>query len=395
MADIVLNGDTSGAITVAAPAVAGTHTLTLPTETGTIATTSDVSNAVGRNLIINGDMKIDQRYSSSAATVSSGYTVDRWKFQEGGSGGQVVSVQQVTDAPAGFSNSFKLTNTTASSSITADAYNMFWQAVEGLNWSHLEWGTSDAKSVTISFWVKASIAGNYSLAVRSSTNDRSYVTSYAISSANTWEYKTVTIAGPTSGTFNTDNTKAIQVAFTHSMGSNYTSSGNDAWQSESKLGATGTQVALSNTVNSTWQVTGVQLEVGTAATPFEHRPYDMEFARCQRYYQKYLNDSGATGEGFWGTGLQDSTTSFVGGFVFATPMRIKPTAFETSGTATDYRVQIKGNSSVTCSSVPTVTGMTSWGARLVFTTASGLTAGEAGIYRSNTTAAYVAWSAEL
>jgi len=353
------------------------------------------SAPVGKNRIINGDMRIDQRYSGSAATVSSGYTVDRWKFQEGGSGGQVVSVQQVTDAPVGFSNSFKLTNTTASSSVTADAYNMFWQAVEGLNWSDLEWGTSDAKSVTVSFWVKASIAGNYSFVIRSSTNDRSYVTPYAISSADTWEYKTITIAGPTSGTFNTDNTKAIQVIFTHSMGSNYLSSGNDAWQSESKLGATGTQVALSNTVNSTWQVTGVQLEVGTSETPFEHLQYGQQYALCQRYYQKYLNDSGATGEGFWGTGLQDSTTSFVGGFVYQTPMRIKPTAFETSGTATDYRVQIKGNSSVTCSAVPTVSGMTTWGARLTFTTASGLTAGEAGIYRSNTTAAYVAWSAEL
>ncbi len=244
------------------------------------------SAPVGKNRIINGDMRVDQRNSGSADTVSSGYTVDRFKFQEGGSGGQVVSVQQVTDSPVGFSNSFKLTNTTASSSITADAYNMFWQAVEGLNWSDLEWGTSDAKTVTISFWVKASIAGNYSLAIRSSNNDRSYVSSYTISSASTWEYKTITIAGATSGTFNTDNTKAIQVAFTNSMGSNYTSSGNDAWQSESKLGATGTQVALTNTINSTWQVTGVQLEAGTTATPFEHLQYSQQLALCKRYYEK-------------------------------------------------------------------------------------------------------------
>ncbi len=244
------------------------------------------SAPVGKNRIINGDMRVDQRNSGSAATVSSDYTVDRFKFQEGGSGGQVVSVQQVTDSPVGFSNSFKLTNTTASSSITADAYNMFWQAVEGLNWSDLEWGTSDAKTVTISFWVKASIAGNYSLAIRSSNNDRSYVTPYTISSASTWEYKTITIAGATSGTFNTDNTKAIQVAFTNSMGSNYTSSGNDAWQSESKLGATGTQVALTNTINSTWQVTGVQLEAGTTATPFENLMHSQQLSMCQRYYEK-------------------------------------------------------------------------------------------------------------
>ncbi len=162
-------------------------------------------------------------------------------------------------------------------------------------------------------------------------------------------------------------------------------------------GVTGTATGGTNlTVEfATGTISKVQLEVGSNASTFEQLPIHQTLGLCQRYYQKYKNDSGATGEGFWGTGLQDSTTSFVGGFVFATPMRIKPTAFETSGTATDYRVQIKANSSVTCSSVPTVTGMTSWGARLVFTTASGLTAGEAGIYRSNTTAAYVAWSAEL
>ncbi len=256
------------------------------------------SAPVGKNRIINGDMRIDQRNSGSAATVGSDYTVDRFKFQEGGSGGQVVSVQQVTDSPVGFSNSFKLTNTTASSSITADAYNMFWQAVEGLNWSDLEWGTSDAKTVTISFWVKASIAGNYSLAIRSSNNDRSYVTPYTISSASTWEYKTITIPGPTSGTFNTDNTKAIQVAFTNSMGSNYTSSGNDAWQSESKLGATGTQVALTDTINSTWQVTGVQLETGTTATPFEHLQYQQQLALCQRYFSSSYGTS-AVGTSTW------------------------------------------------------------------------------------------------
>ena len=293
------------------------------------------SAAVGKNKIINGDMRIDQRNSGSAATVSSDYTVDRFKFQEGGSGGQVVSVQQVTDSPVGFSNSFKLTNTTASSSITADAYNMFWQAVEGLNWSDLEWGTSDAKTVTISFWVKASIAGNYSLAIRSSTNDRSYVAPYTISSASTWEYKTITISGPTSGTFNTDNTKAIQVAFTNSMGSNYTSSGNDAWQSESKLGATGTQVALTNTINSTWQVTGIQLEANTTATPFENLMYSQQLQLCQRYY--YIPAQGVNSE--INVGWYYNSTWMSSVIDMPVPMRVKPTLTDTTGSGyyTIYR----------------------------------------------------------
>ena len=349
------------------------------------------SAPVGRNRIINGDMRIDQRNAGSVATVSSDYTVDRWKFQEGGSGGQVVSVQQVTDAPVGFLNSFKLTNTTASSSVTADAYNMFWQAIEGLNWSDLEWGTSDAKSVTISFWVKASIAGNYSLAVRSSTNDRSYVTPYAISSADTWEYKTVTIAGPTSGTFNTDNTKAIQVAFTHSMGSNYTSSGNNAWQSESKIGATGTQVALSNTVNSTWQVTGVQLEANTTATPFEHLQYGQQLLLCQRYYQ-FISGAGSS-YAFFGTGTYISTTNARGTIAIPySSLRANPT-ITFGGTASNYR--LISSVTKTCSSItgsmPNKNGVISISA---FSAAS--TQGNSAYLSSNASSAtYITISAEL
>jgi len=184
---------------------------------------------------------------------------------------------------------------------------------------------------------------------------------------------------------------------THTLSWTGTAQGKIGGGSFAATGVTGTATGGTNlTIEfNTGTITKVQLELGSSATAFEYLLYANQYTLCQRYYQKYLNDSGATGEGFWGTGLQDSTTSFVGGFIFQTPMRIQPTAFETTGTATDYRVQIKGNGSVTCSSVPTVTGMTSWGARLVFTTASGLSAGEAGIYRSNTTAAYVAWSAEL
>jgi hypothetical protein len=379
MASIKLKGDTSGEVIISAPSVAGNTTLTLPATSSTLAT----QNSLGvRNRIINGNMRIDQRNAGSAATVSSDYTVDRWKFQEGGSGGQVVSVQQVTDAPVGFLNSFKLTNTTASSSVTADAYNMFWQSVEGLNWSDLEWGTSDAKSVTISFWVKASIAGNYSLAVRSSTNDRSYVTPYAISSADTWEYKTVTIAAPTSGTFNTDNTKAIQVAFTHSMGSNYTSSGNNAWQSESKLGATGTQVALSNTVNSTWQVTGVQLETGTTATPFENLQYGQQLAMCQRYYIK-ITDPAACGVAAGGNSARNS-------IFLPVTMRANPSVLA-SGTFNFYN----GAATRTGTVVGYYPGISAQVVQLDFTLSSGFTTSQAVTLFTNNGNQFISSSAEL
>lgn len=299
MADIVLTGNTSGAITVAAPAVAGTNTITLPASTGTMALTS---NRLGINKIINGDFAVNQRAVSGTVSLSSGeYGHDRFK---GGSSGATYT----------FATSANVTTIT----ITAGTLQ---QVIEGNN---LQSGTH-----------------------------------------------TLSWTGTAQGKINSGSFAATGVTGTATGGTNLTVEFN-----------TGT-------------VTKVQFEPGSTTTPFQYLLYSDQLELCQRYYQKYLNDSGATGEGFWGTGLQDSTTSFVGGFIFQTPMRIQPTAFETSGTATDYKVQIKGNSSVICSSVPTVTGMTSWGARLVFTTASGLTAGEAGIYRSNTTAAYVAWSAEL
>ncbi len=340
------------------------------------------------NRIINGDMRIDQRYSGTAVTTASGYTLDRWKFQEGGSGNQALSVQRVTDSPAGFAYSAKQTVTTDTSSIAADAYNMFWQAIEGFNWADAGWGASGAKSVTLSFHVKSSIAGNYSLAIRSSNNDRSYVVPYAISSADTWEKITLVIPGPTDGTFTADNTKTIQVAFTHSMGSNYTSSGNGAWQSESKLGATGTQVALTNTDGATWQVTGVQLEVNSTATSFEYRQLGQELELCQRYYYR-------RNLGLFGLGFINNTTTMGVSITYPVSMRIAPTALEQTGTASNYQIVYLATAAA-CSAVPAFGGETSTDAtRVTATVSSGLTAGQAGGLRAATTGVYLAWSAEL
>lgn len=355
---------------------------------GTIQATAPAQ----KNKIINGNMLIAQRGTSGTPTAAGEYLAcDRWKAWEASDAS--VTVSQETDGPTGqFTKCLKYNITTADSSITASQFGMVRQMIEGHNIVDLGFGTASAQSVTISFWVKSSLTGSHGAALNNGNEDRSYPFAYTVSSANTWEYKTVTIPGDTSGTWDTDNTAGMIVTFGLGTGTTYQGTA-DAWQAGNKFQPSSTIQNIGTVSN--WNVTGVQLEAGVNATDFENLQYGQQYTLCQRYYQKYLNDSGATGEGFWGTGLQDSTTSFVGGFVYQTPMRIKPTAFETSGTATDYRVQIKGNSSVTCSAVPTVSGMTTWGARLTFTTASGLTAGEAGIYRSNTTAAYVAWSAEL
>ena len=290
MADIVLTGDTSGAITIAAPAVAGTHTLTLPTETGTIATKTDVSNSIGRNLIINGDMKIDQRNGGASNTLvgtstthnTSTIMTDRWQlFLHGIINAQTY--QQVTDAPAGFSHSLKITNNSTTQSVGAANALTPRQKIEGLNTAHLNWGTSDAKTITISFWVKASVTGTYPVSVGNSAFDRAYVSTYTVSSANTWEKKTVTIAGDTSGTWLIDNSLGINVMFSLDAGTKFETTANE-WVAGNKRSISSSVHFVAN-ASATWQITGVQLEAGTTATPFEHRPYDMELLRCFRYFE--------------------------------------------------------------------------------------------------------------
>ena len=282
MADIVLTGDTSGAITVAAPAVAGTHTLTLPTETGTIATKTDVSNSVNRNLIINGDMQISQRGTSFAN--ASGYTLDRFTFTDTGSGEFTVS--QSTDVPSGqgFASSMKLDCTTANASLGSSDQVRQIHKIEGYNLQQLSYGTSAAKSLTMSFWVKSNKTGTYCVTL--SQEDRSYASytsEYTISASNTWEKKTLTFDGDTSGVINNDNGAGLWVMFAFGAGSGRHIAA-DTWVGSYGL-ATSNQVNLSDSTSNELYLTGVQLEVGTVATPFEHRPYDIELLRCFRYFE--------------------------------------------------------------------------------------------------------------
>jgi hypothetical protein len=238
------------------------------------------TNSMGfRNRIINGDMRIDQR-NAGAAITSAGYCVDRWNTDR--PAGAVYTQQQVADAPAGFVNSLRITNTTPATP-TSGQYTFSRQIIEGLNISDLGWGTASAQAVTVSFWVKASITGTYSLFAINSAEDRSYVGTFAVSAANTWEFKTVTIPGDTSGTWLTNNSNGIRFGFDLGSGSNFQGTGN-AWNSGWKQRTSGT-VNFCQTSGATFQFTGVQLEAGTVATPFERRDYGRELMMCQRYYQ--------------------------------------------------------------------------------------------------------------
>jgi len=237
-----------------------------------------------RNRLINGNMVIDQR-NAGAAVTGSGFAVDRFQTVATSITSLAVSSQQVSDAPSnsGFNFSYKYTVTTAATAYSSGGRTGVLHRVEGNNTADFMFGIANAKAITLSFWVKSSISGTYSVGILNNDSTRAYPATYQIASANTWEYKTITIPGETSGTWLTDNGRGIQIEFCLGADASRLGTAN-AWNSAFVTGSTGTTL-LSDTLNATWQITGVQLEAGSVATPFERRPYGTELALAQRYYQ--------------------------------------------------------------------------------------------------------------
>jgi hypothetical protein len=261
---------------------------------GTNGVTFNDGTAVGtaaslgvRNKIINGAMEIDQRNAGASVTVNNtvgGYGLDRW-YYENNSGSGVFTVQRVADAPSGFLNSLKITTTTADATLNATDRALIAQKIEGYNTIDLAFGSASAKTITISFWCKSSLTGTFGGVVCNNAGNRSYPFTYSVSSASTWEYKTITVTGDTTGTWLTDNSAGVIVIWGLGVGSTYSGTAG-SWAASQYLSATG-GVNVIGTNSATWQITGVQLEVGSVATPFERRLYNQELAMCQRYYYKY------------------------------------------------------------------------------------------------------------
>lgn len=334
-----------------------------------------------KNRIINGAMVIDQRNNGASVSVTSTptYFLDRFLSTEDTDG--TLSVQQVSDAPTGFTRSIRFTVGTADASLTSTQYAYFRQAIEGYNFADLAFGTASAATVTVSFWVKSSVAGLYSGNLASSNHDRCNAFSFTINAANTWEQKTVTITGDLTGTWNTTNGVGAYLHFCLCSGSTYLQSSTGVWQAGTFLGATGT-TNLMATAGATFLVTGVQLEKGVTATSFDYRPYTTELQLCQRYLPAY-NNNGSTVTPI-GTASEISGTQATLVLPFKVTARVPPTNISVSSGAAITLHHSGANIATTA--ITFAAGGVDNG-YVVLTAASGLTAGYSGYVYLNSTSA--------
>jgi hypothetical protein len=346
-------------------------------------------SSVFRNRIYNGQMQIDQRNAGASVTVNSGsqvFPVDRF-FGTGQSSDGVYTLQQSSVAPTGFVNSIIATVTTADSSIGATQNYLLRQRIEGYNIADLMWGTASAQTVTFSFWVRSSLTGTFGGTLHNGNGDRFYPYSYTITSANTWEYKTITIAGDTTGTW--EKTNGIGLNIIWSLGTGSTLLGTtSAWTATTFTGFTG-QTNLIATNGATWQVTGVQLEKGSTATSFDYRPYTTELALCQRYCVRFLGNSAYSASP---SALNAySTAGAQGPLTMPVTMRAVPTYTASTLLFTDVSTI---NNSISSSSVDS--GQSGTQSVWIDIQSSSLTISRTGYVKANnSTSAFIILSAEL
>tara|TARA_R100001440_G_scaffold73476_1_gene98103 strand:+ start:396 stop:1436 length:1041 start_codon:yes stop_codon:yes gene_type:complete len=246
------------------------------------------NNANFRNLFINGDMSIAQR-GTSTSSVSSGTTFpccDRWKFQLSSAGTWTVSQSTTVPTGEGFANSFKLDCTSANGSLSGNEYLFLRQEVEGQFLQQLKKGTSSAEKTTLSFWVRSNVTGTYIVEFDDNDNSRNINKAYTIDAADTWEKKSIVFEGDTTGAFGNDNGSSARIFWWLAAGTSWTSGTlATSWEATNNADRAVGQVNLASSTDNEWYITGVQWEVGDTATDFEHLPHDVQFHRCQRYFQ--------------------------------------------------------------------------------------------------------------
>ena len=352
---------------------------------------SKIDNNINfRNIIINGGMDLAQRGTSTSSITSSGYnTADRFKVTVSNMG--TWTQTQSTEVPTGqgFAKSLKMDCTTADASPSAGDFLIIEQQVEGQNLQYLKKGTSSAESVTLSFWVKSNKTGTYIFELVDNDNSRAISKSYTISSADTWEKKTITYAGDTSGAFDNDNAGSLRLFFWLGGGTNYTSGTlNTSWGTRVDTNAAVGQVNLADSTSNEWYVTGVQLEAGTTASDFEFVPVDVNKNRCFRYYQ-VLGDSSIDNLGMascHSTGAAYSVIQFI------TEMRSAPSLDHVTGT--NYYKLFNGGNTDTFDSFLFAVVSTKNG-RLANNGGISVTTGHAGWFVCENANSFVAFDAEL
>jgi len=309
---------------------------------GEVLTNSQIGGR--RNLIINGDMTISQRLTSKTGITSSDfYTVDRFEVTIVSAGTYTMAQSTTVPTGQGFSNSVKMDCTTADASLSGTDQIRLSTYLEGRDLQHLKYGTSSAESLTLQFWVRSNKTGTYIVWFIQPDDDRQNAASYTINSANTWEKKTITISGDTTGVIDNDSGRGLEISFILGAGSDYTS-GTAPSDWEARVNANryaGQTVNLSDSTDNEWIMTGFQMEVGQQATPFEKRSYGDELLLCQRYYEKQGAGPDQTTANFNFKSMpvkMANNTTYIQGHQFAVAKRADPTIVVYSRNATSGKV---------------------------------------------------------
>jgi len=340
-------------------------------------------NTGRRNLIINGAMQVAQRGTSFSSISSAAYPVDRFFVQDVNSAAGEATVSQSTTTPDDFKNSLKIDVTTADTSLVAADQYKIEHRIEGQNISHLNWGTSAAKTVTLSFWIRSNKTGNTQVGFMNSANDRAYVATFTIDTADTWEKKELTVAGDTSGTWLDTNGIGLRLRW-GSFGSTYQTSSVNQWVGSNVISRNDSPINFFDSTDNELYLTGVQLELGENASDFEHRSFGEELSLCKRYYVRH------SGNIVFAVGQAYSTSQMIAAVPLQVEMRANPTLAHQN-----IKIRNASGDSADASSLTISNQTKNFVELLGVRSGSGLTAGNAAQIRVNTTSDHIDFIAEL
>ena len=358
---------------------------------GITADSLDIGQIGGRrNIAYNGAMNVWQRGTSADTATTNDYMCDRWQIGHSGLDGNVDWDQETASTPDGFGYALKVSTDASETSLDAGDYLFFRQKFEGQDLQQLQKGTSGSKSLTVSFWVKSSVASTYTVELEDADNTRTISKSYAISSADTWEFKTVTFEGDTTGALDNDNGDSLRLYFWIDAGSNFTSGTfSTAWQATSNSERVYDTTGWLESTTPTFFITGVQLEVGSVATPFEHRSYGEELLACQRYLN-IMRQNGSNSNIRYCSGICANATAGEMAYVVYPELRSTPAL----GVAAAANYRVRSDAARTCTSVGSDNRHKN-GVNIQTTVSGGQTSGFGANFDATSASSFIELDAEL